>query len=422
MRLRAHYILLIIMLIILEVSLIKLVPILESYKHPLVSNLTCIQTQDSNDLYWNINQIELAASIDRAESSVKISLTNNVPNFDSYFFRTNDEWEWMRVKDTEIELRLREGENTVELKARNKLGGETTATGYKVIKGDDDLKIIPGGSTIIDGKYDFHFETYKSPKIEWLRHYTVPLVADSKNQWVKYMSLKRWVREQIPYKESRMKSHWDAQRILQAVWSDSTIGFICDAYAATYTSACISVGLNARMVHLETVEGSGHYATEVWSDDYRKWIFMDPLFDCYFTMDGEPLSALELHNLWKSKNFEGVEKRHDGKSEKVHCDTPANEYFNLFHDIQLINSNDFLSNPFSSVLDLLTLKIRYIRWVDESNPRYNKFELTYTILLFYYLPKIANNFMIPFLIPCVLLFLVVMVFKKNSLKIFRKSN
>ena len=109
------------MLILLEVSLIKLVPILESYKYPLVSNLTCIQTQDSNDLYWNINQIELSASVDRAASSVKITFTNNVPNFDSYFFRTNDEWEWMRVKDTEIDLKLRGGKSTVELKARNKL-------------------------------------------------------------------------------------------------------------------------------------------------------------------------------------------------------------------------------------------------------------------------------------------------------------
>ena len=410
------------MLIILEVSLIKLVPILKSYKHPLLSNLTCIQTQDSNDLYWNINQIELSASIDRVGSSVKITLTNNVPNFDSYFFRTNDEEKWTRTKDTEIDLKLREGENTVELKARNKLGGETTATVYKVIKGDDDLKIIPEGDKIINGKYDFHFESYKSPKIDWLRQYTLPVVADSKNQWVKYMSLKRWVREQIPYKESSMKSHWDAQRILQTVWSDSTIGFICDAYAATYTSACISVGLHARMMHLETAEGSGHYVTEIWYDDYRKWIFIDPLFDCYFTMDGEPLSTLELHNLWKIKKLEGVEKRHDGESEKVHFDTLESEYFNLFHDIQLINSNDFLSNPFSSVLDLLTLKIRYIRWIGESNPRYNKFELTYKILLFYYLPKIANNFMIPFLIPCFMVFLVVIVFKKDSLKIFRKNN
>ena len=410
------------MLIILEVSLITLVPILESYKHPLLSNLTCIQTQDSNDLYWNINQIELSASVDRAESSVKISLTHNVPNFDSYFFRTDDEKEWTRTEDIEIDLKLREGENTVELKASNKLGGETTAIEYRIIMGDGNLKVIPGGNRIISGKYDFRFETCTSPKIEWLRHYTVPLVADSRNQWEKYMSLKRWVREHIPYKESSMKSYWDAQRILQAVWSDSTIGFICDAYAATYTSACISVGLNARMMHLETVEGSGHYATEIWSDDYRKWIFMDPLFDCYFTMDGEPLSTLELHNLWKSKKLERVEKRNGGESEEVHFDTTENEYFNLFHDIQVINSNDFLSNPFSSVLDLLTLKIRYIRWVDESNPRYNKFELTYKILLFYYLPKIANNFIIPFLIPCFLAFLVVRVFTKDSIKIFRKSN
>ncbi len=51
------------------------------------------------------------------------------------------------------------------------------------------------------------------------------------------------------------------------------------------------------------------------------------------------------------------------------------DYANLFQDIQLVNANDFLTTPFTSVLDLLTLKIRFLRYVDESNPPYNRVKL-----------------------------------------------
>jgi len=60
MNRQAKYIVLIVLCIVLEISLIQFVPILESYKHPLLSSLTCIETEDIRDLYWNINQIELS--------------------------------------------------------------------------------------------------------------------------------------------------------------------------------------------------------------------------------------------------------------------------------------------------------------------------------------------------------------------------
>jgi len=171
------YIFFIVALIAIEITLIKSVPVLKSYAHPLLSSLTCIETEDIRDLYWNINQIELSGNVNREKGNMK---------------------------------------------------------------------------------YDFRFEKYGSPKVEWLRQYTLPLVVHYNSQWGKYVVLGKWVRAHIPFKDPVMKSYWDAQRILQAVWKDSAIGFICDAYAATYVSACISVGLNARMLHLESVEGSGH--------------------------------------------------------------------------------------------------------------------------------------------------------------------
>ena len=411
MNRRKKYIFLIVALIAIEIALIKSVPILESYTHPLLSSLTCIETEDIRDLYWNINQIELSGSINKTDGSVKVTLSNNVPNFNVYLFRTNDNEKWKKETNGVLNLKLGDGENVVEIKAKNEFGGETPETKYNVTKRDGDFKIIPETRKIIRGKYAFRFENYGSPKIEWLRQHISTVVADSDNQWGKYIAIGRWIREQIPFKDPVMKSRWDAQIILQAVWKDSTIGFMCDAYAATYVSACISVGLNARMMHLLSVEGNGHYATEIWSHDYNKWIFMDPLYGCYFVRDGIPLSTVELHNLWKNKRSEDVGKRCYDENARVSFDTSKKEYFNLFHDIQLVNSNDFLSNPLDSAFDLISLKVRYIRWIDESNPKYNRVILAAKLILFYYFPKISKKFISPLLIPFLLLLFSILLVK-----------
>jgi hypothetical protein len=283
---------------------------------------------------------------------------------------------------------------------------------YSIVLEKDRVSVVPDEGKIIRGKYDFRFENTHSPKVKWLQQYTLPVIAASHGQWDKYLSLRKWVREQIPNRDPLIESQWDAQRILQAVWRDPTVGFICDAYAATYVSACISAGLHARMLHLEDEYGRGHYATEIWSDDYTKWVFMDPLYDCYFTGDRVPLSALELHNRWKNRTWEGLEKQRD-ENEYVRSDTSPSDYFSLFKDIQLVNANDFLSSPFTSVVDLLIGKIRYIRWVDESNPPYNKLTLGCRIVMFYYLPKVMRVFIIPFFIPACMVFFSIMLVKKK---------
>ncbi|MCK5187734.1 MAG: hypothetical protein KAR43_11445, partial [Deltaproteobacteria bacterium] len=152
MNRRKKYIFLIVALIAIEIALIKSVPILESYKHPLLSSLTCIETEDIRDLYWNINQIELSGNVNKTDGSVKITLSNNVPNFNVYLFRTNDNEKWKRKKNGVLNLNLGDGENIVEIKAINEFGGETTKIKYNITKGNGDFKIIPETRKIIRGK------------------------------------------------------------------------------------------------------------------------------------------------------------------------------------------------------------------------------------------------------------------------------
>ncbi len=386
---------------------------LEQRRYPLVSSLTCIETGDSSDLYWNVNQIEVNGSISTNRRKVVLTLNNNVPNFESYLYRLDGNEQWRTSVDGLIDVDAGEGSHRIELKALNALGGETAAVVRTIQVADTGISIIPDEHNIERGRYGFRFESPGSDKIVWLRKYTLPVIAACPNQWKAFLALRSWVHRQIPNKYPAIKSRWDAQRILQAVWSDSSLGFICDAYAATYVSACISVGLTARMIHLGDDRYNGHYAAEVWSDEHHKWILMDPLYDVHFALRQQPLSAIELHHLWKGGRIEEILTCGEGGA-VVKMGAPSQDYANLFQDIQLINANDFLNTPFSSVADLLTLKIRFLRYVDESNPPYNRLKLAGQIMMYYYLPILITGVIIPFVIPAFLILMIMRLGRKRA--------
>jgi hypothetical protein len=386
---------------------------LDTRRHPLVSSLTCIETDDIADLYWRINQIEVSAGISSDDRTAVLKLRNNVPNFDSYLFRLDGNEQWHKSSDGRIGLEAGEGVHQIELKAITSMGGETPSILRTVKISDGAVIIMPDENKMERSRYDFRFEHPGSDKIAWLREHTLPVIAGCPTQWNAFLALRSWVSKQIPNKYPTMKSRWDAQRILNAVWDDPSLGFICDAYAATYVSACVSTGLNARMIHLGDENHNGHYAAEVWSDQQDKWIFMDPLYDLHFSLGRVPLSAIELHQLWKQGTMEEITAQGRGGT-VVKIGAPSRDYANLFQDIQLINANDFLTTPFNSVIDLLTMKIRFLRYVDESNPPYNRLKLAGQIMTFYYLPIFITGVIIPFVIPACIIFMIMRLGRKRE--------
>ncbi len=62
--------------------------------------------------------------INQEDQSVWMSLSNNIPNFESYYFRIDGDEQWQGSKDGRINIRAGQGVHTIELKASNTLGGE----------------------------------------------------------------------------------------------------------------------------------------------------------------------------------------------------------------------------------------------------------------------------------------------------------
>jgi hypothetical protein len=77
---------------------------------------------------------------------------------------------------------------------------------------------------------------------------------------------------------------------------------LCGNLAEIYVALCEAMGLTARTVGLSVAVQNGlfgidtHAAAEVWLPEMGGWIYQDPTFNCYWTIDGKPASALLLHD------------------------------------------------------------------------------------------------------------------------------
>jgi Transglutaminase-like superfamily len=77
---------------------------------------------------------------------------------------------------------------------------------------------------------------------------------------------------------------------------------LCGNLAEIYVGLAQAAGLTARTVGLSVLVQNGmfgadtHVGAEVWLSEKGGWVYEDPTFDCYWEIDGEPASALALHD------------------------------------------------------------------------------------------------------------------------------
>ena len=175
----------------------------------------------------------------------------------------------------------------------------------------------------------FQYEDPNSPRMKNLREkYKLDqVVADGKTEFEKLVLLRNWVATYWKYKPPEGHyPEWDADEILTR-----KIGF-CVQYAITYMECATALGYQTRFVMGNNYE-TGHEVTEVWSDDYAKWVFMDPnnnLFDLN-TKTKAPMDLLEVRNLILKTYYDGkVANRSDIPKELKLSDDIAAVYRKQF--------------------------------------------------------------------------------------------
>jgi hypothetical protein len=194
----------------------------------------------------------------------------------------------------------------VRLEAENAAGGEPP--------GDDGLRLVSAvNRPVVPGSLPFRHENPLTDKLRQLRrdHKLDQVVEGAGTEFERLLRLKSWVAKQwnwyLPGEANGDMCVWDALKILAPNAAGRPTGGYCLHFAVVYAQVCQSFGIPARIVNANYAVWGGHEMTEVWSNDYGKWVLMDANLDtCFFDRrTGIPLSALELHRVFEQAYYPG---------------------------------------------------------------------------------------------------------------------
>jgi len=150
----------------------------------------------------------------------------------------------------------------------------------------------------------FKYDVYENPKLKELREkYRLDeVIAPGKDEFDRQILLNDWVHRQFKKFGAPTAKPKGALEILKCVEEGHT--FFCAHYADTLTSAAASLGWIDRSLCLRKHQGavkdgsSEHSVTEIWSNQYRKWVMLDPTANMYLAKGGIPLDAVEIRTEW----------------------------------------------------------------------------------------------------------------------------
>jgi hypothetical protein len=159
-----------------------------------------------------------------------------------------------------------------------------------------------------DGALPVRFQSLDEPQLDRLaaREHLHDLVAAIPRQFDQIRRLQDWVNAQWPDGTPAPYPPWNALSVLDWIRSGKTGGF-CAQYAQVFLQSLAALGYTARYIEIGSRDNPyAHYLTEVWSNDYDKWVVMDADFNVHFERGGVPLSALEVHDALVSSRLADV--------------------------------------------------------------------------------------------------------------------
>jgi len=167
----------------------------------------------------------------------------------------------------------------------------------------------------------FQFDRFDNPKLWELRetYQLDEVVAPGKTEFEKQVLLMHWVNRQWMHDDpgpDDMQRLRDANQILKLAREEHP--FNCVQYGATLAETANSLGWVARVLG-----NSGHTWTEVWSNQYGKWVMLEPTSReigraKYIARDGIPLNTYEIVQCQMSaEGMKGVESVTGPQAEKA---------------------------------------------------------------------------------------------------------
>jgi hypothetical protein len=152
----------------------------------------------------------------------------------------------------------------------------------------------------------FRYEPFTEPRLKELRErYGLDaVVSGAKTDLELITKLAAWSSRQFNWMEWHLDESyppWDALEILKTQSDGKPVGGFCQQYNVLLLQACESFGFVGRDISISCgtlgrPTPVGHEAVEIWSNQFRKWIWVDGMYAYYAedSADHVPLSLWEV--------------------------------------------------------------------------------------------------------------------------------
>lgn len=209
---------------------------------------------------------------------------------------------------------------------------------------------------IITGRYDFSYQ----PDVPRLREMRKKMeldkvVAGAIDELGKMVRLRQWVREQFSRSDYQKQiKQFDALSIWRNPQKNPSKRAIimgaeyspCHFFPLFYSQVMLAMGYTPRVVGITYTGYGSHGFLEVWSNQYRKWISMDPDLNLHYEVNEIPQNMLEVHNaryqsISKMEVLQGIVEPGFQPEETVENMLEYHKYIKIA-DLR----NDWLSNEY----------------------------------------------------------------------------
>lgn len=126
-------------------------------------------------------------------------------------------------------------------------------------------------------------------------------LATIDSEWSQILKMMEWVHNLSAHQGFDEAPSLGALELLDGV-RNGTITFRCVEFSHMLQQVCSAYGVPARVIGVRLPNsdrglGKGHVVVDVWSNDYRKWVVLDPQMNMFYTdRQGTALSVFELHD------------------------------------------------------------------------------------------------------------------------------
>lgn len=209
---------------------------------------------------------------------------------------------------------------------------------------------------------NFDYQPFDSEKLTTLRekYQLGKLTEGIPGEFERILFLRNWVKNRWEHGVPQNVSYnFNALDLLSR--AEKGERFFCSEYSTTFVQCALSIGLQARYVGLF----KGHMVTEVWSNEFAKWVVMDVDNNLHYLRNKNPLNALELHDAWVAGKWNEVQVL-VGPERKVSDEKRGKELLPFYHEFYVRMRNDWFSKKYpqwhpkaNSIMNGLEWKDKY---------------------------------------------------------------